>query len=866
QLVPSFMTMFDNIWTNTQQYANYANVPPTLVRNYPTAPIDPRLNFPPKDSYQDRLIPLIDREPAGGWIDVDMYRITLAKPIDALIRAAARGVRIRMYLEPNEYTNTARPGNKVQMDRLVAAAQQYPGTIEIRMRQHAGLNHQKTIWFHSQHMVAFGTSNWSDASDDNQLEANIFTDTVGGDPLNDFLFSELGKVFERKWNNLAPDGSIETVAWRTPTLPPPAEPTTCGDPNATNFGGPLPCTYPEPPPPPPPPPPGAKTIVVYPAKGTITGASWQVVPDDTAAESKALWNPNANKAKVSRALAAPASYVEKTFEAMTGTAYHVWVRLRAQDDSLSNDSVHIQFSDSVTQAGAATQRIGTTSSAEFLLQDGPNGSDVGWGWADNGWGVPGALIYFAATGTHTVRIQAREDGPFIDQIVLSPDIYLTNAPGPHFADSTILPEGELSGDTCTDPTATNYGGSLPCTYPPDTSTVVLYPAKGTLHGNWQLLNDDTAAGKKAVWNPNANQAKVSPALTAPANYVDAAFAADGGTPYHLWLRMRAEGNSFSNDSVHLQFSDSVTSTGDPTQRIGTSSSAELVLQNGSSGPADHSWGWTDNGWDTPGAPIYFAATGTHTLRIQQREDGAIVDQIVLSPVKYFTDPPGPRSNDNTILAESGTSSPPTCTLTLASSGKSYGSGSGADSFTVTASDPSCTWTASDNASWVTITAGASGTGTGDVAFTIDANTGAARTATITAGGKTFAISQAGSSTPACTFTLSPTNASYHTAGGSGVFTVTAAHSSCTWSATSNAASWLAVSAGSASGTGNGTVSYTVTENTGAARSGAINVGGQAFAATQDGVSSSACGSVTLDATSKTVGGNEANWVITVTAP
>ena len=66
--LPSFMTMFDNIWTNTREYANYANVPPTLVRNYPTAPIDPRLNFPPKDSYQDRLVPLIDTR-AGRRLD-----------------------------------------------------------------------------------------------------------------------------------------------------------------------------------------------------------------------------------------------------------------------------------------------------------------------------------------------------------------------------------------------------------------------------------------------------------------------------------------------------------------------------------------------------------------------------------------------------------------------------------------------------------------------------------------------------------------------------------------------------------------------------------------------------------------------------
>src|SRR6185295_12315141 len=116
------------------------------------------------------------------------------------------------------------------------------------------------------------------------------------------------------------------------------------------------------------------------------------------------------------------------------------------------------FSDSVTQSGAATQRIGTSSSAEFLLENGPSGgAESGWGWADNGWGQPGALIYFAATGTHTLRIQQREDGPFVDQIVLSPDTYITNAPGPRFADSTILPEGASSA-TCTDPNATNYGG------------------------------------------------------------------------------------------------------------------------------------------------------------------------------------------------------------------------------------------------------------------------------------------------------------------------------------------------------------------------------------------------------------------------
>jgi PLD-like domain len=442
RLFPSFTTMFDNIWTNTKEYASYANITGPLTRVYPTFPIDPRLNFPPKDSYQDRLVPLIDSEPPAGLIDVDIYRVTMARPVDALIRAAARGVRIRIYLEPNEYANTARPDNKVQMDRLVAAAHQYPGTIEIRMRKHLGLNHQKTVWLHAQHVVVFGTSNWSDASDDNQLEANIFTDKMPGDPLNDLLFTDLHRVFERKWYNQAPDGSIETEAWKTPTLPPPAPATTCLDPKASNYGGPLPCVYPPPPAPLPPPPAGATTVVLYASKGTPVG-DWQVLSDATAAGGKAMWNPNRPAAKIAPALASPASYFELTFPAMGGVAYHVWIRMRAQDNSTSNDSVHVQFSDAVAGAGSTTRTmaIGSTSSGEFVLQDGPSGgSNSNWGWTDSGWGVPGAPIYFETTGTHTLRVQQREDGAIIDQIVLSPDTYRTAAPGPHANDAMLLPE------------------------------------------------------------------------------------------------------------------------------------------------------------------------------------------------------------------------------------------------------------------------------------------------------------------------------------------------------------------------------------------------------------------------------------------
>lgn len=62
------------------------------------------------------------------------------------------------------------------------------------------------------------------------------------------------------------------------------------------------------------------------------------------------------------------------------------------------------------------------------------------------------------------------------------------------------------------------------------------------------------------------------------------------------------------------------------------------------------------------------------------------------------------------------------------------------------SGTSCSWTAVSNVAWVTITSGASGSGIGGVNFVVAANTGAARTGTLTVAGKTVTFSQAGGAT------------------------------------------------------------------------------------------------------------------------
>jgi hypothetical protein len=52
----------------------------------------------------------------------------------------------------------------------------------------------------------------------------------------------------------------------------------------------------------------------------------------------------------------------------------------------------------------------------------------------------GPLVYFSTSGTQTIRVQLREDGLSIDQIVLSPQTYLNSSPGAFKNDTVILPK------------------------------------------------------------------------------------------------------------------------------------------------------------------------------------------------------------------------------------------------------------------------------------------------------------------------------------------------------------------------------------------------------------------------------------------
>jgi hypothetical protein len=185
--------------------------------------------------------------------------------------------------------------------------------------------------------------------------------------------------------------------------------------------------------------PSAPDVVLYAAEAPIVAGNWRVVADASAAGGKRLQSANLGGAKIVAPFPTPADYFELTFDAVAGRPYRLWIRGKAEGNFYGNDSVFVQFDRSVNASGVAAYRIGTTEGTRVILEDCTGCGLSGWGWQDNGWGgVFGPQIYFAETGTQRILVQISEDGLGIDQIVLSPERYLSSSPGTLKNDTTIL--------------------------------------------------------------------------------------------------------------------------------------------------------------------------------------------------------------------------------------------------------------------------------------------------------------------------------------------------------------------------------------------------------------------------------------------
>ena len=166
--------------------------------------------------------------------------------------------------------------------------------------------------------------------------------------------------------------------------------------------------------------------------------NWTLQSDSTAALGKR--NGSSDYGWLGQSVSAtPSNFLEWTFNAVAGTRYRTWLRLRATGNSKDNDSVWVQFAGSIDAAGVAKYRIGTTSALWVVLEDCSGCGVSGWGWQRRAyWLADTGDVYFATSGTKTIRVQTREDGVNIDQIVLSPSKFLDSSPGAVRNDTTLV--------------------------------------------------------------------------------------------------------------------------------------------------------------------------------------------------------------------------------------------------------------------------------------------------------------------------------------------------------------------------------------------------------------------------------------------
>jgi phosphatidylserine/phosphatidylglycerophosphate/cardiolipin synthase-like enzyme len=187
-IVTTFMRTYDDLWTDTTHYADFANVTPPPVRAYPTFPLHPDLNFPPDQDYADRLVSQLRHETRG--IDAVIFRITQAKIPDELIRRFQAGVPVRVITERRQYRNPDYLWHAYNVDRLYATG------IPIKWKDNVTEQdmHQKSVVLYSRAMAAFGSSNWTSSSSDSQREHNYFT-------VKDWIVEWFSDQFARKWDN-----------------------------------------------------------------------------------------------------------------------------------------------------------------------------------------------------------------------------------------------------------------------------------------------------------------------------------------------------------------------------------------------------------------------------------------------------------------------------------------------------------------------------------------------------------------------------------------------------------------------------------------------------------------------------------------
>ena len=673
-------------------YPNPAPMNINTARLEPDNPMPADLIWGQGSAFNNRLVQEINSE--NSKIDFVIYRLTVANITQALLSKQAAGVPIRLIIEPNEYLNRKWPEfwlTHAYLDQLWAAG------VPMKQRAHDGITHMKTLVTSS-----YATNASSNYAANWQRDHDYFVSasTKSG------AYTAIANRVQAMWNDTTGFTNFVPGPPDTPTL---ASPTTGSSgvsqtPTLTwnaapfavsydvylgtnsgsqTFVGNVPAQLVQNPP----------STYAWTSGSTLSGATtyyWHVVAKTNATvknsslvAASATWNfttggsgggtpppsslpsPWATQDIGSVGVAGSASSSNGTFT-VAGAGSDIWGSadsFRYAYQTLSGDGTivarvtGIQNTNTYAKAGVMIRESLTAGAAHVILDARPNGAIEFMQRASSG----GSTSYLAGAtqatpawlklsrSGNTVTASVSADGGAWSTvgtatISMGTGVYVGLAVTSHNTST-------LNSSTFDNVTVSS-GGSNPPPPPPTATNIVIYASDipaSALHGSWTTASAAGSPNSVKLVTPDNGFITANSPLASPADYVDVTFTADAGVPYRLWLRLQATGNSKYNDSLWVQFSDAQ-ATGGSVFPLNSTSGLLVNLATDGTGSSLSGWGWQNTAyWLSQPTTFTFATSGTHTMRIQVREDGVQFDQIVLSPSQFLSSAPGPVGGDNTIV-------------------------------------------------------------------------------------------------------------------------------------------------------------------------------------------------------------------------
>jgi hypothetical protein len=305
---------------------------------------------------------------------------------------------------------------------------------------------------------------------------------------------------------------------------------------------------------------------------------WTLVSDSQASGTEAMQATPDNGTRNNTDYVDSSPRLDYTIEFNRTGQHYIWVLGRAAGDTVgSSNSVHI---------GLDGQEVETADRIE--------GFEADFDWSNDTMDSAPATIDITSTGIHTLNLWMREDGFMVDRVILATD--------PNF-----------------DPM---QPAETPKAFEQDTEGLVSLEAEQyhnrTVAGDheWTLVSDSQASGGEVMQATPDNGTRNNTGYADSSPRLDYTIEFNRTGQHYVWVLGSADGGTGSN-SLHVGLNGQEIQTAD---RI-------------SGFEAD--FGWSNATMDSSPATINIASTGVHTLNLWMREDGFMVDQVILAADPHF---------------------------------------------------------------------------------------------------------------------------------------------------------------------------------------------------------------------------------------